>query len=78
VTPNDEVERRGVAAIENEGGLSRSPIPSIAQRRRPRDRSNRLLGPRGTTLTFLTFNKCECIEAALARTNARIGGITSA
>ena len=33
VSSNDEVERRGVAPTQDEGSLSRSSIPSMAQRR---------------------------------------------
>ena len=41
---NDEVERRGASPASNEGTLSQSSTPSLAQRRRgPRVRSNRLL-----------------------------------
>jgi pyrroline-5-carboxylate reductase len=31
--PNDQVERRGCAATLNEGSISRSSTPSLAQRR---------------------------------------------
>jgi hypothetical protein len=33
-SPNDEVERRGVAPATNEGTLSQSSTPSVTQRRR--------------------------------------------
>jgi len=38
--PNDEVERRGTSLPQNEADLSKSSTPSLAHRRRARNRSN--------------------------------------
>jgi hypothetical protein len=43
VSPNDEVERRGVAVSLNEAGLFQSSTSPWLTEDAPRDRSNRLL-----------------------------------